>query len=302
MPVQEFECQIARGQIGRYLNGDGLSSEALRQLGAHVAECSECKTFLDHRKSALQGMLGEAPMPVGETARAVVDVNPSEALIAQIRAKTVEEEPQPAASAAPKPTKPLVTKPIIYCGLLGLVLVGMTYLTRNPSGLLGPHASQIVAAGPPPQEADKKATEIPPDSAKAESNSASDSAAKDAAKTLSATDAKPPATGAADIKSAETKPIPTEKPVTASIEPTKPVTSPLQLDPKSSGQDQADDSDSSSSSVSESPAKVAAAKKLDSRRPATKSKWHRRTIGHRRWGLHHLQPGTGAIHVYGPSN
>src|SRR5579862_5887431 len=156
MPVQEFECQIARGQIGRYLNGEGLSSEGLRQLGAHVAECTECKTFLDHRKAALQGMLGESPMPAREEVRAVIEVNPSEALIAQIRARSVEDEPGPAPVAV-KPVRPILTKPIMYCGLLGVVLVGMTYMTRNPSGLLGPHAASVIADAPP-TEAESKAT------------------------------------------------------------------------------------------------------------------------------------------------
>src|SRR5579872_6324209 len=146
MPVQDFECQIARGQIGRYLNGEGLSSEALRQLGAHVAECTECKSFLDHRKAALQGMLGERDMPEHTDVRAVVDVKPSEALIAQIRARTVDEDPEPEPqSHSQHPTKPLLTKPIIYCGVLALVLVGMTYISRNPAGLLGPKASEVVA-------------------------------------------------------------------------------------------------------------------------------------------------------------
>src|SRR5579872_3223837 len=112
MPVQEFECQIARGQIGRYLNGEGLSNEGLRQLGIHVAECNECKTFLDHRKALLQGMLGEGPMPTQQPAHAVIDLNTSEALIVKMRARSAEVEPEqePEPVAVKKPTKPLKTK------------------------------------------------------------------------------------------------------------------------------------------------------------------------------------------------
>src|ERR1700722_2498670 len=154
MPVQEFECQIARGQIGRYLNGEGLSNEGLRHLGVHVAECPGCKKFLDQRKATLQGMLGETPMPEQETRQAVVGVNPSEALIAQIRARSgeVEPEPEPAQLAPAKP-KPIITKPLMYCGALALVLVGMTYVSRNMTGFLGQNAAQAIASNAPAKQA-----------------------------------------------------------------------------------------------------------------------------------------------------
>ena len=58
MAVQDFECQIARAQIGRYLQGDALSSEALDQLEDHIAECPGCKAVLTERRKALQEMLG----------------------------------------------------------------------------------------------------------------------------------------------------------------------------------------------------------------------------------------------------
>lgn len=150
MPVQDFECQISRNQIGRYLNGEALSNEALRQLGSHVAECISCKGYLDQRKAALQGMLGEADIPVRVETTAP-KVSPSEALIAQIQARS-ERDAQEAGtqdargagrrfSTSMSRPKALLTKPLFYCGALAVVLIGMTFITRNPSAILGPKAS-----------------------------------------------------------------------------------------------------------------------------------------------------------------
>lgn len=325
MPVQEFECQIARGQIGRYLNGEALSSEGLRQLGAHVAECSECKAFLDHRKAALQGMLGETAMPPREEVRAVVEVNPSEALIAQIRARFVEEEPTPLASApiAAKAVKPVLTKPIIYCGILGVVLVGMTYMTRNPSGLLGPRASQIVAASPAAVDAktltSARETSKPPPTPTTD-NPKGTSANSPNAKSVP-TDAPKATTGVAASSTADTtaittpnpiepekkpaggKPSDSDKPAGVMIAPTKPAKSPLIVNPKSPDQAQADGSDKPADVIAK-PSKLAPVP-AKARRAASapahalaKPRWRRKPFARRPWSLHHLQPGTGAIHVY----
>ena len=320
MPVQEFECQIARGQIGRYLSGEALSAEGLRQLGAHVAECSECKGFLDHRKAALQGMLGETSMPTREQAHAVVDVNPSEALIAQIRARSEAEEPAVSAPTpvANKPVKPILTKPILYCGLLGIVLVGMTYMTRNPSGLLGPHASQIVAASPP--AADEKTPETskplttPPaatasDSSKA-TTAANSSKVKAVANSVPAASTLDPASKTTtkstepDKKAGSDKPTDTEKSTGVAIAPTKSANSSLIVNTESSEQAEATGSDKPANAgakpINSAPA-PAKAKSVTPNTPGhvvSKRQWRRRTSGRRRWSLHHLRPGTGAIHVY----
>ena len=64
MPVKNIECQIARGQIGRYLAGESLSDEALKQLEGHIVGCPECKGALMQRRESLQAMLDEpAPEP-----------------------------------------------------------------------------------------------------------------------------------------------------------------------------------------------------------------------------------------------
>lgn len=332
MPVQEFECQIARGQIGRYLNGEGLSSEALRQLGAHVAECSECKTFLDHRKHALQGMLGETAMPTHQEMRAVVDLNPSEALIAQIRARSVAEEPEAPAtkSGGAKQVKPIFTKPIIYCGVLAIVLVGMTYMTRNPSGLLGPHASDLVAAAPT-KLADSKALTTPPEKPKATATpppttptpEASKAPTPAAAKPEASTDPKatqpgvetdstfkPPTpvdaksteTAASDLKSTSTPAADAEKSTGVTIAPGKHPQSPIVTEVKPEPKAQAsagDNTNADTGKTSKAPAaKVNRGPSTSKRHVLPKRKWHRKPVSRHRWSLHHLQPGTGALHVY----
>lgn len=58
MPVLEFECQLARSQISRYMGGEVLSEDLLHHLGDHVAECPGCRDFLEERRTALRAMLG----------------------------------------------------------------------------------------------------------------------------------------------------------------------------------------------------------------------------------------------------
>ncbi|HLK14966.1 MAG TPA: hypothetical protein VKT78_09185 [Fimbriimonadaceae bacterium] len=311
MPVQDFECQIARGQIGRYLNGEGLSSEALRQLGAHVAECTECKSFLDHRKAALQGMLGERDMPEHTDVRAVVDVKPSEALIAQIRARTVDEDPEPEPqSHSQHPTKPLLTKPIIYCGVLALVLVGMTYISRNPAGLLGPKASEVVATN---TSSKPKADPAPPTSTllKPPVNTAVvDTKAPSPLAGSAVGDAKAPSPLAADAK--------TPSPPARSAAGTSPewrgdaglgkTPSPLASDAKAPSPLAADAARTSpegrgdaGSAKTPSPLAADAARTSPEGRgdaAAPRKKWHRKPAAKHHWSLHHLKPGTGAVHVY----
>ena len=59
MPVDSIECQIAKGQIGRYLAGESFSPTGLQQLEEHVANCTSCKTLLAERRQALLKMLGQ---------------------------------------------------------------------------------------------------------------------------------------------------------------------------------------------------------------------------------------------------
>ena len=88
MPVQSIECQLVRAQIGRYLGGEPLSQEAMRQLEVHLVACDDCRAALSVRKSDLRAKMSlesaakkqrpqADPMPVGQ--RAAVDYKAIEA-------------------------------------------------------------------------------------------------------------------------------------------------------------------------------------------------------------------------------
>lgn len=161
MPVTDFECQIARGQIDRYLGGGLLSPTALSGLEEHLGECAACKSLVAERRATLLGKLnGEAPT------HAVVSMPKKEAenpLIAALRAKSeealLEDEPKPAeapkaktspryAGGTEKPAKPVLTKPILLAGLLAVVLVGMNAMSRanNGKGVMGGKAAESFAS------------------------------------------------------------------------------------------------------------------------------------------------------------
>jgi anti-sigma factor RsiW len=170
MPVTDFECQIARGQIDRYLGGGLLSPTALSGLEEHLGECAACKSLVAERRMALLGKLnGEAPT------HAVVSMPKKEAenpLIAALRAKSeealLEEEPKQAeapkaktspryAGATEKTAKPVLTKPILLAGLLAVVLVGMNAMSRanNGKGVMGGKAAESFASESLPSAAQK---------------------------------------------------------------------------------------------------------------------------------------------------
>ena len=58
MPITDFECAIAKSQIGRYVAGDQFSDEAVQQLEAHIAACPSCKAIIVQRRRELMSMLG----------------------------------------------------------------------------------------------------------------------------------------------------------------------------------------------------------------------------------------------------
>lgn len=131
MPVSDFECQIARGQIGRYLDGGALSSQAMSGLEEHLAECPGCRDLVARRRAALVG--DEAPN------RAVVSLPVENPLVAALRAKAEAKdepasEPTPAAKPRPRYAKPEpkggLGKPLALAALLAAVLLGMSRLTH----------------------------------------------------------------------------------------------------------------------------------------------------------------------------
>lgn len=142
MQVQNFECQIARAQIGRYLAGDVLSEDILSELEAHVGKCAECKQNLAERRAALQAMLAPAE-PAGESHRPVRLDLPS-----FIKSKLRSRQPVEAAVEIDGPKS--FTKPALYSVALGIVLIGMSYASKNMTSMLGPTADKVGVATPAP--------------------------------------------------------------------------------------------------------------------------------------------------------
>ncbi len=163
MPVLDFECQLARSQISRYMGGEILSEQLLRQLSGHVGECPGCRLFLQERRDALRQMLGtdEAISKASEEPRAGYAVvnsklkefvetgasapskSKAEALLAQIQAATAKKPSEPSKAAVPAvKASGLLTfsKPALYSVGLAAVLIIMSYVVKSPHGLLGAKA------------------------------------------------------------------------------------------------------------------------------------------------------------------
>lgn len=153
MAVQDIECQIATGQIERYLAGGSFSAEALRQLEEHIADCNNCKRLINQRKAVLVSMLGYA--------NAVVDeVEPPKTGLAAIlqRFSKATHSSAPTPAGATKPTQ--FIKPLIYSIALIGVLLGMNYYSRS---LTTPFGNHVVEADSTPAESPATPVAEPPD-------------------------------------------------------------------------------------------------------------------------------------------
>ena len=57
MSVTEFECAIAKSQIGRYINGEKLGQAVVEQLESHIAACPRCKLVLEEKRNSLMSTI-----------------------------------------------------------------------------------------------------------------------------------------------------------------------------------------------------------------------------------------------------
>lgn len=169
MAGKNIECQLAQAQMGRYVRGDNFSAEALNHLESHLFECPVCMEVLSARKRALQALLSTEPeftkeSESPESARTRVlrqamlnkiraeheqSVNQQEPIPAPVQAAVAEQ----AAVATPEQanTKPAIntksfTKPFALTGVLIVLLVAMNTVLKDPTQILGPRASEKVAA------------------------------------------------------------------------------------------------------------------------------------------------------------
>ena len=149
MQLQNFECQIAKAQIGRYVAGDILSEEALQQLEAHVWKCPDCKQNLAERRATLQAMLTPNQESGTETStKTKFD------LASFIKSRVRTKQPVQAAVQLPTTKPTAFTKPAMYSIALGAVLIGMSYVSKNMTSVLGPKAADSAshAAVTPPEK------------------------------------------------------------------------------------------------------------------------------------------------------
>jgi hypothetical protein len=80
MSVTDFECAIAKSQIGRYIAGDNLAPEIARQLESHINNCSRCKELLQEKKNSLEAMIDDDMEMINVASDAIPMTNGSSAL------------------------------------------------------------------------------------------------------------------------------------------------------------------------------------------------------------------------------
>jgi hypothetical protein len=175
MPVQSIECQLVRAQIGRYLGGEPLSQEAMRQLEIHLVACDDCRAALASRKSDLRAKMsleGSEPRP---RAKADADTIGHKAAV---NYKSIEAASNSAPAVKPQKTlKPnSFTKPLVLTAALAVVLVTMSRLSGGNGLSMGPNAlsflsgSTTAQAATPPEKttaagpSDKAAPTVTPSS------------------------------------------------------------------------------------------------------------------------------------------
>lgn len=157
MSVQNIECQIAQGQIGRYLTGGALSPEALDQLEGHIGECKACTEFLSERRTGLQAMLGDRAAVRAPGDSKPLDPEPDPAptgtLVGRLREQLIRAATAPPPQREGAPEGRSMAKPLLLSGALALVLVAMTILSKNPTLVFGEKASAPIASAPTPSAA-----------------------------------------------------------------------------------------------------------------------------------------------------
>lgn len=141
MQVKNFECQIARAQITRYLAGEPLTEDMIGQLEAHVAKCADCKQVLNERKMALQALVTPQPKKIYRTAVVEVeeDAEPEASARQTLSQRLVGLLPKPKAESSKS-----LGKPAVYAAGLAVVLIAMSYFSKNFGSIMGPKAAQTL--------------------------------------------------------------------------------------------------------------------------------------------------------------
>jgi hypothetical protein len=157
MRIQNIECQLAQGQLNRYLAGDPLSDTALTQLEAHFAECGECQAEVAMRRQTLESVASPSPMtPVATNEKPTAASPVPRFLVDALRGKpdakpktvkpstpthaVIHDEREPAAQGSS------MIKPLLYSVGLAGVLLAMTAIMKDPSRVFGARAEEVLPA------------------------------------------------------------------------------------------------------------------------------------------------------------
>lgn len=169
MVTKSLICQLVETQVVRYLAGEALSDEALRQLDDHIGGCPDCRSFLEAKKAELTSALRPTATPPKNprerVLQAIVDARRlDEPAPAPRRAASASAPATSAANPAPKTVRPanLQWKPLALSVALALVLVAMSALTSNPATVFGRKASEVLASRAAPSETQAAAKESDP--------------------------------------------------------------------------------------------------------------------------------------------
>lgn len=134
MPVQNIECKLTQGQIGRYLAGENLPEATLFELERHLAECAECRKEVDRQRRDLLRQAGLA-----------ADQDPAERLVRQIAERQAPMER--AAIVAPLTSRRdlrVWIKPALLSVLLVGLLGAMALAPQWRESLLGGSAAEAI--------------------------------------------------------------------------------------------------------------------------------------------------------------
>ena len=148
MQAQDFECNIARAQMARYLAGEPFSPEALKDLNEHITKCNGCSEALEERRTKLYATLRSQPAPENVLSEAEIGMLQNVVDDAAYESEPVPEPEKREAIAVPTN----FAKPLIYSSALAAVLVAMSLFVQNPTSIFGERAAakaNIVAAKPP---------------------------------------------------------------------------------------------------------------------------------------------------------
>lgn len=108
MSVTDFECAIAKSQIGRYINGEKLGQAVVDQLESHIAACPRCRLVLEEKRNSLMSTI-EADRQ--ERIRATSDPIPMQSPVAASAPQLSTPRPETFGALARKFSEPVEGDP-----------------------------------------------------------------------------------------------------------------------------------------------------------------------------------------------